>query len=49
VDGAIPDALGEPLVGDPGVGGEQLQHRAIDLVDVRLLMIRHGGTHPISN
>ena len=41
-----PDALGQALVGDPGICGEQFEHRAVDVVDGRLRMIRHASGLP---
>jgi hypothetical protein len=35
------DALGEALIGDPGVGSEELEDRTVDLVYRLLWMIRH--------
>ena len=44
-----PDAVGEALVGDPGVVREQLEQRAVDVVYGGLWMIRHGPDHLASH
>ena len=40
-----PDAVGQALVGDPGVAREQLEQGSIDVVYGGLWMIRHGADY----